>query len=635
MGEFELDQYLNGDDYQELRRQARGSFWIFASKVIGNEAYDAAFHRLLCAIYEHEQPGCPSYPPGDYYYPTRSELVEAAEVDFFTDRWRISYPCAHDTWKPPADKEVLNLTSRLRRDPTSLDGSFIGVFVRITMKADLKVFLVPRAHLKSTLLTRDSTMWDFARNQSDIIGLIMNSGDNVKLQVSGMKSQITHNERLQRTFPTMIPDYLMNVGSRDRAVKKRDNPLRWQQKMFDVPINEEERLGIFRERVEASLVGIGITARLVSQHYRRIKYDDICDDKNTKTPEGIQKTILDFQAIESLGIGDITVKTLVGTPWSYGDVHMWLLDPKLSGYDNLTTVIATVHGTDGEPFYPKKFTVKNHPGFTRRRIQQLKSRSKTAHLFSSQYLMQPVDSSRQSFKPGWWKFFDPTMTPWRKRPYTTVITLDPAISEKRQGDYSAFIVAHITDQGFWYVVEIQHHRGLGTHGLLDVIFELNDQHQPHAFGIEGIAFQKTIRDAVYDRAVTKRLAIPPIVDVYSSHTTDTSKEFRIKRIAPRVEQGMVMLPVGDAALPWDMKWQRSVLPEAFQVLVSQGERFPRVTNDDILDAMSMVLDVNLVPVSDADVVGESFAERNLRETRESSGAETWQVGYDDDMGTDW
>jgi len=630
--DYDLDSYLNADDYARLRHASRNDLWRFVTSVIGNDGYDPYFHKLICHVYMHTEPGCPTYPPGDYYWPTRNALADAGDSGaFFTPKYRISYPTTTEGYRPADMRQAMSLTTRLRKPPTAMDGTFRGVFVRLTADPDIKVYMVPRAHLKSTLLTREASLWDFARDPMQTIALVMNSGENVKKQVAGIKSIMQGCERLQRTFPELIPEWMRIGGTGKR--RTRDLPLRWKATSFDVPQNDDERLGIFRARVEESFVGTGVDARLVSQHYSRIKFDDLADDKNTRTPERIQATIQSFQAIESLGIGDITKKHLVGTPWDYGDVNMWVLDPKLSGFDTSTVLIATIKGTDDEVFFAKDFTKKTHPGFTKRRDRQLQNRARTSHLYSSQYLMQPVDQGRQSFQASWWRFFDPSAQPWAKRAHTTVITLDPAISEKKQGDYSAFVVVKITDHGFWYVLDIQHHRALGAHGIVDMIFELNDQYRPDAFGVEGVSFQRMIQDAIYDRAMTQQRAIPPIEMVYPS--TTASKEFRIKRIAPRVEQGMVWLPMGDPSSPPDVKWQRPTLGDSFQQLISQGERFPRVTNDDILDALSMVLDVNFVPATRTEVHEETLVDRVLRDSAHRQRYEESYAGNDPMLGSEW
>jgi phage terminase large subunit-like protein len=555
----------------ELREKSIDDFWVFAKDVCMNSGLDSAFHGLLCRFVEHGE--TTELPMGDYYWPTREALEDSKGT--VCEKYRIG-------------DGKMQLKKRMLTDPTNMDGTWRGFYLRIRDDAQFKLVLVPRGHLKTTLLTVYQELWHLVRDPTHRILLLMNTAGNAKSVLSDMKSHFERNDRFRETFPELI------LSKKERTAQG----LRWQAGLFDLP-QPVEFEGMFLGRREAQVTATGVETKLTSTHFTRRHYDDLCDLENTATAEGVQKTIKKFAAAESLGIGAITRDFYVGTPWDYGDVSQYLLDPRLCGKRNINVAIATAIDGDGMCMFPADRTIKTHPGFTKRKIRETRKNQGRLGLFSSQYLMQPVDRSNQSFRSSWWKWYDPTPGSdghpigLPKCRLNTVITLDPAISQRKSGDYSAFVVTSHDPFGNWYVREIWRYQGLQAPQMLDTIFELNEKWQPMAFGIEAISFQKMLGQVIIHESYHRRKQMPPIVEVTKAE--EKSKEFRIKRIAPKVRQGMVWLPAGDPTAPMDSNYQRGTVGEGVSTLISEGERFPKVPHDDVLDALSMTMDVMREP----------------------------------------
>jgi predicted phage terminase large subunit-like protein len=342
----------------------------------------------------------------------------------------------------------------------------------------------------------------------------------------------------------------------------------------------------------------------------------------------------------SLGIGDVSKLFYVGTPWHYSDLSQWLLDPKLSGIKHANIVIATVVGHDGIPLYPKGSATKRgeHPGFTPRSLKRLKNQQEARGLWSSQYLIQPISSSQQSFKPEWYRWY--TKVP-EDRPLATVMTCDPAISMEKQGDYTAFIVCTFDHEGNWYIREAVRHRAMGVPYIIETVYDLYNRykymgpgHRISLIGIETIGFQKTlltIFNQMWARGEREELPIMPSLEPSKT----VSKEFRIKRVTNHLKTGKIYLPAADPGAPLDMANQRYAMPEGFQALISEGERFPKSSHDDMLDALAYVMELPLYPEPPEEQEPETLVQRCRRGFKQARGSMDYIDPVIGKVGVDW
>lgn len=598
---------------EALKEQSTHDLFLFCTEVMGNRGLDRFFHRLLCTFCMDGE--SITLPKGDYYIPTYRALTMEASVLKelqIPGRFRID----------PEDSELIPINERLKKHPTAMDGSFRGIFIRINNPRN-KIVLVPRGHLKTTILTVYKTLWHLVRDCADTILIGMNSGLNARNVIRDIQSQFEVNKTFRDCFWEIVPDHIRDAPtSRGKKTYSKDGHVRWQAQMFDVKLSQyHRRLG----RREASVAGLGLGGRLVSQHYQRLHVDDPVDEKTVATAEQIKKAIDAYRALQALGIGGMTKNFYVGTPWHYSDTSQWLLDPSQSGFDDISVFIATALDADDQPIYPFVRSGSTHPGFTKK-ILEIRRRQMGEALFSSQYLMQPVSADNQVFPPSWWGFYDELPS---DVPKVTVMTVDPAISESKQGDASAFVVVTIDSLGRWYVRDIIRHKSLGMSGILTCIEELATRYNPELIGIEAVSFQRSVAWALRDKWEREGKPYLAIKEVEPSRSE--SKEFRIKKIAPKVEAGLVYLPRFNRDVPPTMEYQRPYLPPGFQELVSEGERFPRCIHDDVLDALSQVVELGVVP----EVVVAEKPKTIQDEIMDSLLASMRRSDYDPVLGTEW
>ena len=575
------------------KERALGSCYYFVSEVLHNDqVIDPYYHGLLCKLIEHGQ--TMRFKPGDYYFPDRKSLVDSRGE--LTETYRIGAPSR------------MGLVDRLQTDPTNMDGTFRGMFIRIAHESEHKAFLLYRGSLKTTIVTVGGLLWRLARDPTERILIAMNSGPNARNVVRDMKSHFECNPDLREAFPHLIPPFLLDEKQKQ---KKSEDGLRWQANLFDLPTSHQGEGYAFRR--EASVQALGIGSRLVSQHYTHIHCDDLCDDRSITTAEKLDKTIQEFLALQSLGIGDCTSLDYVGTPYSSDDVSQYILDPKGSGFKHLNLIVATVEGRDGEPMYPAKRKA-GHPGMTRKKIEKLRHKQARHSFFSSQYLIQPVDDKLRVFKGDDWQWYDEAEFARKPRSnWKIVLTVDPAISEEKQGDFSAFVVVAIDPMNQWYVREICHHRQLGVPGIVETVYGLYARHRPDIVGIESNGFQRTLSYVFNDECTSKGRQALPLYPVLASITA--SKEWRIKRIAPKVASKGIYLPRHPDFRPKTSD-QRRVAPPGIRELLREADRFPKTRRDDVLDALCMVMDLNFGGDAEEEEREETMVRKFRRQLRE-------------------
>lgn len=116
---------------------------------------------------------------------------------------------------------------------------------------------------------------------------------------------------------------------------------------------------------------------------------------------------------------------------------------------------------------------------------------KGASSFFQEYLNQPIDDMRRSFKVEWLQRYFADADVKYKALYRT-ISIDPAESKKRGSDFTAVTVVDTDQENNWYLRYVKRYRVNGPE-LIDLIFELWRVWKPQIIGIEKKAFEDQIR----------------------------------------------------------------------------------------------------------------------------------------------
>lgn len=435
-------------------------------------------------------------------------------------------------------------------------------FVQDNAKKKKLLILLPRGTFKSSIITIGYTLWRIAQNPSDRI-LIANATFPMAVQFLGqIKNHLQRNDE----FKAIFGDLTATADS-------------WR----------EDRITVSREKSyeqkEPTVSAFGIGGNLVGSHFNVALLDDVVARENITTKDQIEK-VKDFYK-DSLDLVDANVGghkevILIGTTWHWGDLYAWIQDPD-NGFSNDFAVLRMPayegEWKKGKLLFPKKLGWKQ--------LAELKRQQGSSH-FSAQYMLDPVPSDKSVFKNDFKRYEETDLKGLRLNKFVAV---DPALSEKKEADYSAMICIGVDSQNNWYILDIWRDQ-VQPKRLLDQIFYWNEKWRPITFGVETTAFQKVLKYFLYEEMRRRNTSFP----VKELSHTELSKDQRIRGLQPRYEMGTVFHPQKNS-----MKYS--------DYLEDELSRFPRGKNDDLIDALANMLEIAFPP-KDKEEREHSFA-RNV------------------------
>jgi predicted phage terminase large subunit-like protein len=413
----------------------------------------------------------------------------------------------------------------------------------IDEKSKKKLILVPRGHLKSTLVTVGYSLMRIAQDPNVRILIANATYDMACSFVGQIKKHLRDNETFKDYYGEMAKD-----------------AERWSENMITV------RRGKFGIKKEATVTAYGMGGNLVSQHYDVIIMDDVVNRDYINTAEQIQKTVLFYKdALDLLEPGGVLL--VIGTRWSDADLYGWIMDKTnpeqvYRSFDVFIRKAFSGNLDTGENLtllFPEKFTLD---------ILQTLRREKGPFEFSSQYMNDPIPQENARFKTDWMKTVLEDELRVREINYFTMV--DPAISQKNDSDRTAIVTIGVDQWNNWFIVNIIWDRLLPNQ-IIDYIFSNWEQYQPKRIGIELVAYQKSLQYALVDAMRSRNIFIP-IVELKA----DKSKEERIMGLVPRYANGAIYHLL---QCPYREELENELL------------RFPRGKHDDIVDALAYGLQI--------------------------------------------
>ena len=373
-----------------------------------------------------------------------------------------------------------------------------------------KLLLVPRGHLKSTLITIGYSLFRIINNPNIRI-LILNATWQMAVDfLTEIKRNLQANEKLIRIFGDLSGG--ATEWSNDRITLKRTD------------------MNIKGPTVWAT----GIESNLVGSHPDLIIMDDVVNRDNTGTHEQIEKVILRYKdALDLLEPGGQII--VIGTRWSEVDFYSWIMDKETGVIQSFDSMVREAYqgnllsGEDFSPIWPEKYNLKT--------FQDLQ-REKGWFEFSAQYLNNPIPDEAATFKRGDFQRFD--LEDVRGKNLTKAILVDPAIEVGVRSDYSAIVVVGMDEFKNIFVLDLDRGRWLPNE-LIEKIFQYDDRWHPHAIGIETIAYQRALAYSIREHMNEKRQYLP----IKELRHHDQSKEKRIGGMQPFYEARRVYHPKGN------------------------------------------------------------------------------------------
>lgn len=434
-----------------------------------------------------------------------------------------------------------------------------------------KLGLAPRDHLKTSVWTIANTCTRIVGNPNIRILLGNETATNASHFLRRIQAVFERNAVFRWLFPELIPD--LNA----RGTK-------WSETEMCINRNEDYP--------EATVEAIGVGGAVVSRHYDLIKLDDLVGKEASESELVMQKTIDWYIYVESLLNDPIHSEIQnYGTRWGYHDLHSWALeneDPSITA-----TFYRSCYNADGSPLWPERFPEEALMRL-RRKLGSFK--------FSCQYLNDPKDPDTNSFDTRWLKWFELSgfkcLIPgdescdWRAMHRT--LRLDPAISDDDQACDSAIVIDGVDRFNRKFLLQTwnEHAQPLA---VISKVFELAQQWDVHAIGVESVAFSKIFK-YLFEQHMQKEGIDFPIIELRPD--TKKSKKARIRGVQPFFERGEIYV-------------QRHQ-----DEFIKQYEEFPTGRLVDILDAFAYGPQMWELP--------EDTVDETREETREASRHQMWE-----------
>jgi predicted phage terminase large subunit-like protein len=406
-----------------------------------------------------------------------------------------------------------------------------------------KLVLVPRSHLKSTLVTVGYSLMRIVENPNVRILIANATYDMACTFLSQIKKHLRFNEKLKGIYGDLS-----------------QNADKWSENMLSVVSDQ------FYAKKEATVTAYGIGGNLVSQHYDLIIMDDVVNRDGINTPEQIEKTVLFYK--DALDLLEPTGMVLVvGTRWHQNDLYGWILDR-----DNPARLFESFDiffrkAYDGDLSTGEGFSALFPQKYSRETLQELR-REKGPYEFESQYMNNPTPTDDAKFKQDWMKRCGEEELRSRNVQYYTMV--DPAIGELKDSDNTAIITIGVDEFNNWFIANIIWGKML-PNDIITQMFANWEAYHPRKMGLEMVAFQKALKYSLTDE-MRKRNIFLPLEELKAS----SSKMERIEGLIPRYANG-TMYHLNQC--PYIDKLEEELL------------WYPRGKHDDLIDALAYGLQI--------------------------------------------
>jgi len=412
-------------------------------------------------------------------------------------------------------------------------------------KEKKKLLLIPRGHLKSTVVTVSRCVQAIVTNPEVRILVANATYSNACSFLTEIKRHLKFNEKVHMFWGDLTKD-----------------SEKWSENQ--IMLSKKNTVG---SKKEPTVTAMGVESALTSQHYDIIILDDLVNDKMVNTMDQINKTVNFYkECLNLLEPGGEAI--LVGTRWHDADLYGWILDKDNNVFQDFELFIREAFEGDlfsEDPSEPKLLFPKKHSKKHLQRLYEIQG----PYIFSCQYLNNPIPSEDATFKRTWFQYYDPTEL--KGRLMNKFIMVDPAISQEKDADYTAIVTVGVDEFNLVYVLDVVRKR-LNPNELINTIFDKYFLYSPAAIGIEDVAFQKSLQYSLTEEMHKRNVYLP----LKPLRPGGRNKEMRIKGLQPLYANNRILHNK-------DMKNNNYLEDELL--------RFPKGKNDDVIDALAYMIDI--------------------------------------------
>lgn len=404
-----------------------------------------------------------------------------------------------------------------------------------------------REHFKSTIITYALTIQDVLNDPELTVGIFSHTRPIAKGFLRQIKREFESNEPLKLIYSDVL----------------------WQNPQKEAPKWSEDDGIIIKRRTnpkEATIEASGLVdGQPTSKHYKLAVYDDTVTRESVTTPEMIKKVTEAWELSLNLHSEGGTAR-YIGTRYHFNDSYATMM---LRGSVKPRVYAATEDGkVEGRPVL-----------MTPERLAE-KRRDMGPYTFGCQMLQDPKADETQGFQETWLKYYPAPVRDDRMR---KIILVDPANEKKASSDYTSIWVLGLNEDQKVYVLDIVRDR-LNLTERTNLLFSLHRRFKPYLVGYERYGMQSDIEHIKSE--MNRRIYMFNIIELGGP----MPKNDRIRRLIPKFEQGMILLP--DKLQRTNYEGRNENLINIF--VGEEYRAFPVAAHDDMLDALARMCDETVI-----------------------------------------
>lgn len=442
---------------------------------------------------------------------------------------------------------------------------------------DHKLILVPRGHLKSSIVTVGWTIQQILINPNEAV-LLRNAVWDLSREFLKQISNYLNSEILEQIFGEFCrPDSI------------------WTKEVVEVAQKTD-----LVDR-QPTITTAGLETALTGRHFRKILDDDLVGQQNVTTKEQALKVIQTYGDSENL-LNSGGSHVIIGTRWANRDLYGHILAEDcrtVNGYHvdkrdgpegwrkayqrwlkkepNVGAAFAKGRfdvylrraEENGQVIFAKEYCMTDKEQEMLASLNVHKKSLETLKRNPAQYACQmnndPLDDDLIEFRREW--FLRTERTPELMQQLMSIralISIDPAFRLKQTNDFSGIAVTKALNDGRIFVLEAKQIK-INAAQLVDEIFKLVSIYKPYKVCIETVSAQILLVDLLKNEM--KRRNTWFTIEEVKTSTTET-KAMKIRGLVEYYSNGR-LIHLGQLV-----------------DLESQLLEFPRGTHDDIIDALS-------------------------------------------------
>jgi predicted phage terminase large subunit-like protein len=406
-----------------------------------------------------------------------------------------------------------------------------------------KLLLLPRGHLKSSLITVGWTMWRLIQNPNRTFAIFNETQDLAEAFLREIQDQLD-TPQVKKYWPKLVPP------SNERRI--------WTKSALLVNRDKINR--------SPSIEAKSITESTAGRHPDVMILDDPISDRTVQTEAGLRKSLQKYRELQALleppSEEDPIRGTLIviGTRWHWNDLYHHIQKNLPHLYDiRLRKAIES-----GKVIFPEKFS--------RKLLRELREEM-GEWVFSSQMMNEPVDSESAIFSPT---LLEKMQWKGDKRqfiervPCQTFVAVDPAWGGN---DFTGIIVGAMHENSKLYILEARRLR-VKPDEMLDHIIATAQTWNAVKIGFEAVGGgQEWLMEHLRDRLDKANYQVP-VIPV--SHQ-NKSKDVRVLGLVPLLSS------------------RRLYIHESCDDLLQELGQFPRSSYRDLMDATEMLTRIATPP----------------------------------------